>query len=145
MSNTANNLTDLTIMEITMKKIIFATLLMVFASTQVFAQTPSQGLPTTNIMVLVKMKSDVQRPENFGEVMQEEVRETVKLYLGGKISQWFFRGDGGGVVFILNATSIEEAKTAISALPLGQRGMVTADYIPLQPMAPLGALIAPPM
>ncbi|MBT5073717.1 MAG: hypothetical protein HOM63_08345, partial [Kordiimonadaceae bacterium] len=110
MSNTANNLTDLTIMEITMKKIIFATLLMVFASTQVFAQTPSQGLPTTNIMVLVKMKSDVQRPENFGEVMQEEVRETVKLYLGGKISQWFFRGDGGGVVFILNATSIEEAK-----------------------------------
>ncbi len=128
-----------------MKKIIFAAMLMAFTTTQVFAQAPSQGLPTTNIMVLVKMKADVQRPENFGEVMQEEVRETVKLHLGGMISQWYFRGDGGGVVFILNAKSVEEAKTAIGSLPLGRRGMVTAEYIPLQPMAPLGTLIAPPM
>ena len=128
-----------------MKKIIFATILLAFASTQVFAQVPSQGLPTTNVLVNMKMKPDVQRPENFGEIMQEEVRETVKLYLGGKISNWYFRGDGGGVVFILNVTSVEEAKAAIESLPLGQRDMVTAEYIPLQPMAPLGMLIAPAM
>ena len=126
-----------------MKKIIFTVIFLAFGTTSVFAQGMSQELPTTNVMALLNMKPDVQRPDNFGEIMQQEVTETVKLHLSGMISQWYFRGDGGGVVFILNAKSVEEARAAISALPLGQRDMVTAEYIPLQPMAPLGALIAP--
>jgi hypothetical protein len=128
-----------------MKKFIITTILFTLTATQVFAQAPSMELPTTNVLVKMSMKTDVPRPDNFGEIMQEEVRETVKLYLGGKISQWYYRGDGGGVIFIMNVSSVEEAKTAIDALPLGREDMVKAEYIPLQPMAPLGMLIAPPM
>ncbi|MDG1708019.1 MAG: hypothetical protein P8H03_04615 [Emcibacteraceae bacterium] len=127
-----------------MKKIIFTTILLVLSTTQVFAQMPSQELPTTNVLVMVKGNPGVQQTPEFREVVPYEVRETVKLYLGGKISQWYFRGDGGGVIFIMNASSVEEAKTAIESLPLGQKGLVTAEYIPLKPLAPLGMLLTPP-
>ncbi|MBT6035506.1 MAG: hypothetical protein HOJ34_03305 [Kordiimonadaceae bacterium] len=128
-----------------MKKLLLTTLLFAFATTQVFAQAPSQELPTTNILVTVMFKPEARELENFGEMMQNEVRDTVKLYLAGMISQWYFRGDGGGVVFVLNAKSVEEAKTAIHTLPFASRDLIIDEYIPLSPMAPLGMLIAPPM
>jgi len=42
-------------------------------------------------------------------VMQTEVRDTVQLYLDGKIQQWYARGDGKGVVFFLDCNTVEEA------------------------------------
>ncbi len=42
-------------------------------------------------------------------IMPEEVKQTVNLYLGGKIDQWFVRQDGQGVVFLMNVTSVEES------------------------------------
>jgi hypothetical protein len=46
--------------------------------------------------------------------MSHEVPDTVKLYLAGKIDQWYVRKDGKGVVFFLNLGSTEEAKIAPS-------------------------------
>lgn len=126
-----------------MKKFLFTTILIAFATTQVYAQSPSQELPTTNILATVKFKPEARQLQDFGVIMQNEVRETVKLYLGGKISQWYFRGDGGGVVFIMNVSSVEEARAAIHTLPFASRDLVIDEYIPLSPMAPLGMLIAP--
>jgi hypothetical protein len=128
-----------------MKKFIFTAILLVLPATQVFAQAPSQQSPITNVLVTVKGNPGVQQTPEFREVIPNEVRETVKLYLGGKISQWYSRADGGGVVFLMNASSVEEARTAIESLPLGRAGMVTAEYVPLRPLAPLGMLIAPSM
>ena len=42
--------------------------------------------------------------------MPDEVRATLKLYLDGKIQQWYSRSDGRGVIFILNCTTAAEAK-----------------------------------
>jgi hypothetical protein len=38
------------------------------------------------------------------ETLPNEVRETVNLYLDGKIDQWYSLQDRRGVLFILNAT-----------------------------------------
>jgi len=127
-----------------MKKFVCMAILLALSTTQVFAQAPSQEMPTTNVMVSIKGNPGVQQTPEFREVIPNEVRETLKLYLGGKIAHWYSRGDGG-VLFIMNASSVEEAKTAIEALPLGRAGMVTAEYVPLRPLAPLGMLIAPSM
>ena len=80
--------------------------------------------------------------------MQKEVRDTVRLYLSGKLDQWFVRRDQNGVVFILSVTSVEEAKTLLDKLPLGEAKLMDFDLIPLGPLAPLGLLLqetsAPP-
>jgi hypothetical protein len=36
-------------------------------------------------------------------VIPAEIRATVKLYLDGKIRQWYSRGDGKGVIFLVDA------------------------------------------
>ncbi len=73
-------------------------------------------------------------------LLPEEVRETVRLYLGGKIDQWFSLADRTGVVFLLNMTELEEARSMLEALPLGRAHLMHFELLPLAPLAPLRAL-----
>jgi hypothetical protein len=75
--------------------------------------------------------------------MPDEVRETLKLYLDGKIQQWYSRSDGRGVVFILNCTTAAEAKAITDRLPLSKANLATFEYTPLGPLAPLRMLLQP--
>ncbi len=63
--------------------------------------------------------------------MKQEVRDTVRLYLAGKIDQWFVRRDQNGVVFLLNVGSVAEAHELLEKLPLGQAKLMEFDLIPL--------------
>jgi hypothetical protein len=57
--------------------------------------------------------------EQRKQILPQEVPDTLKLYLDGKIDQFWFREDKpGGVVFLMNSTSVEEAKLIVEALPL---------------------------
>lgn len=76
--------------------------------------------------------------------MPNEVRETVELYLDGKIEQWYSRGDGKGVVFLLACGSVAEAKAVLETLPLIKGNLASFDYVPLGPLNPLRVLLAPP-
>jgi hypothetical protein len=49
-----------------------------------------------------------------------EVRETARLYLDGKIDQWYSLEDRPGVVFILNMTDTQAAHAVLEELPLGK-------------------------
>jgi hypothetical protein len=71
-----------------------------------------------------------------------EVRATVRLYLDGKIRQWYSRGDGKGVILLIDARTVEEAHAAIDAMRLSKENLVDHEYIPVGPLIPLGALIA---
>ena len=82
--------------------------------------------------------------EQRKEILPREVPETVKLYLDGKIDQFWFREDQLGVVFLLNAASVEVAKSMIEAMPLVTNGHIVYEYIPVGPLKPLGLLIEPP-
>lgn len=77
------------------------------------------------------------------KVMQSEVRQTVQLYLDGKIQQWYARGDGRGVVFLLDCKTVEEARGVLEVLPLVKENYASFEYLPLGPLAPLRLLLAP--
>jgi hypothetical protein len=51
-------------------------------------------------------------------VIPEEIRATVKLYLDGKIREWYSRGDGKGVIVLLDVKTEEEARAIVETLPL---------------------------
>ena len=67
---------------------------------------------------------------------------TLRLYLDGKMDQFWFRGDTPGVVFLINAETVEEARDIVGTLPLAKAGILNFDFIPVGPLAPLGMLIA---
>jgi hypothetical protein len=95
------------------------------------------------MLTTLTVKSDVAR-DQIMRVMPDEVRVTVQMYLDGKIQQWYARGDGRGVVFILNATSVADAKALTDTLPLSKAGLATFEYMALTPLTPLRMLMAPP-
>ena len=73
-------------------------------------------------------------------ILPNEVRETVKLYLDGKIDQWFSLQGRSGVVFILNVTDRAAARDMLEKLPLGQAHLMSFELIPLAPLNPLRQL-----
>jgi hypothetical protein len=74
-------------------------------------------------------------------ILSKEVPATLQHYLDGKIEQFWFRQDRLGVIFLMDAASVEDAKATVGELPLTERGHMTYDFIPAGPLAPLGRLI----
>jgi len=108
---------------------------------QVQAQPPAPP-KTTDVLVLMTLKSGVPR-EELAKVLPSEVRATVRLYLDGKLRQWFQRSDGRGVVFILPVTTVADAEAIMDSLPLAQAHLVDHEYVALSPLGPLAALLGP--
>ena len=79
--------------------------------------------------------------EQVMKIMPDEIRATVPLYLDGKIQQWFTRGDGKGVIFLLNCKDVAEARALVENLPLSKENLVDEQFIPVGPLLPLGILL----
>lgn len=80
-------------------------------------------------------------PEQRQQIMPSEVPATLKLYLDGKIEQFWFRQDRPGVIFLMNVEAIEEAKAVVESLPLTAGGFAKYELMHVGPLAPLGLLI----
>jgi hypothetical protein len=80
-------------------------------------------------------------PEQRQQIMPNEVPATLKLYLDGKIEQFWFRQDKPGVIFLMNVGSVEEAQAAVEALPLTAGRFANYELMHVGPLAPLGLLI----
>ena len=104
------------------------------------AQTPPPA-PTVGVLTTLTVKTESGR-EAIMKVMPDEVRVTLQMYLDGKILQMFGRADGIGVVFILNATTVADAKALTDTLPLSKAGLATFTYTALTPLTPLRMLLA---
>ena len=79
--------------------------------------------------------------EERQRIMRKEVPDTLKLYLEGKIEQFWFREDKPGVIFLMNTESLDQAKSIIHELPLAANGFLGFEFIPVGPLKPLGLLI----
>jgi hypothetical protein len=75
-------------------------------------------------------------------VMPAEIRATVRLYLEGKIREWYAREDGRGAVFLLDTRDVAEARSIMESLPLAKENLLEHEYIPVGPLIPLRLLIA---
>ena len=102
---------------------------------------PSVAIPkTTGVMVIQTAKRGVTAQQVMA-VIPAEIRATVKLYLDGKIREWYSRGDGKGVVFLVDAKTEEEARAIMETLPLAKEQLMDDQYIPVGPLMPLRALV----
>src|ERR1700751_701086 len=113
------------------------------------AQTPSgsaSGLPkvavpkTIGVMVIQTAKQGVTFQQIIA-VMPSEIRATVKLYFDGKIRDWYSRGDGRGVIFLVDAKTEDEVRGIMETLPLAKKQLMDNQYIPIGPLMPLRALM----
>ena len=109
----------------------------------VSAQQPSQPAPVTAVMAVLTVRPDADQAQRV-KVMSDEVRATVKLYLDGKIQQWYAKADGRGVMFILNCNTIAEAKALTDELPLVKGKFASFEFTALMPLTPLRYLMGTP-
>jgi len=103
------------------------------------AQPANPPTPTTRILAIGTINPGVD-PAAVRSILPNEVRETVKLYLDGKIDQWFSLQGRSGVAFILNVTDPAAAHDMLEKLPLGQAHLMSFELIPLAPLNPLRQL-----
>ena len=121
------------------------------AATQALAQTAPPttaqaspqsmaAVPTTRVLAIGRLTKPLT-PADLETVMPKEVRDTVALYLNGKIADWYIAKDAPGVVFILDVRSTEDARALTTDLPLVKAGLMQFQFIPLGPLSPLRLLM----
>jgi len=107
------------------------------------AQAQAISPTTTGVMVIITVKAGVTR-EQVMAIMSAEIRQTVQLYLNGKIREWYSRGDGRGVVFLLDSRDVAEAQAIMEGLPLAKQNLIDHEYIAVGPLSPLRLLMSNP-
>jgi hypothetical protein len=100
----------------------------------------SLAVPTTKLMA-IGTRTPQATPAALQKLLPQEIRDTVQLYLQGKIDQWFVKQDQSGVVFILNVTDQAQAAKMLEAMPLGQAGLMKFEFIALGPLSPMRFLL----
>jgi hypothetical protein len=80
-------------------------------------------------------------PDQRQMYLPKEVPATLKLYVEGKMEQFWLRDNDAGVIFLMTVDSVAEADALLKALPLGQANLLTFDLMPIGPLTPLGMLI----
>ena len=98
--------------------------------------------PTTKILAIGTLNPGVDPAAAFA-ILPTEMRETAKLYLDGKIDQWYSLQERRGVAFMLNMTDTAAAHEMLEKLPLGQAHLMSFELIPLGPLNPLRQLLRP--
>ncbi len=79
-------------------------------------------------------------PEQLQKHMPQEVPSTLKLYLDGKVEQFWFR-EKVGPIFLMNVDSVEQAQATLNALPLVAEKLMAYEFLPVGPLMPLGLLL----
>lgn len=98
-------------------------------------------VPTTKLLAIGSFTTNAT-PNLWKPILVTEARETLRLYLAGKIDQWYVKQDQSGVVFVMNVTDPEEAHELLGKLPLGRAGLMEFQFIPLGPISPLRLLLS---
>jgi hypothetical protein len=125
-----------------MKHALFAGLMLIlslFGPNSGYAQPMTTSTPTTKILAIGTINPGVDPAKVFA-ILPNEVRDTVDLYLNGKIDQWYSQEERRGVVFILNVTDPAAARDMLEKLPLGQAHLMSFELIPIGPLNPLRQL-----
>lgn len=107
------------------------------------AQAQPAAPTVTGVLVFITAKPGVAR-EQIMAVLPAEIRATTQLYLDGKIREWYSRGDGRGVILLVDTKDIAEAHALIDSLPLSKTDFMDHEYIPVGPLMPLRLLLNTP-
>src|SRR6266568_4779548 len=92
---------------------------------------PSIAIPKTTEVIVIQTPRQGVTVGQIMDVIPAEIRATVKLYLDGKIRQWYSRGDGRGVIFFVDAKTEDEARAIMETLPLAKEQLMDHEDIPV--------------
>ena len=101
---------------------------------------PSAAIPKTTAVLVIQTPKQGATFQQVMAVIPDEIQATVKLYLDGKIREWYSRGNGKGVIFLLDVKTEDEARALMETLPLAKAQLMDSEYIPVGPLMPLRAL-----
>jgi hypothetical protein len=104
---------------------------------------PSVAIPKASEVLVIQTPRQGVTAQQIMAVIPSEIRATVNLYLDGKIREWYSRGDGKGVIFLVEAKTADEARAIMETLPLAKEQLMDHEYIPVGPLMPLRALVGP--
>ena len=102
---------------------------------------PGVAIPKTTAVLVIQTVKQGVTAQQIMAVMPLEIRATVKLYFDGKIREWYSRGDGKGVVFLVDAKTVDEARDLMETLPLAKEQLMDHQYVAVGPLMPLRALM----
>jgi len=129
--------------------VLLAAALVLSGSTHSIAQSTSPvaesglSVPTTKVLAIGTFTAK-GTPDRWKPLLDAEVRDTVRLYLTGKLEQWYIKQDQTGVVFLMNVSDPNEARELLGKFPFGQAQLMEFELIPLGPIAPLRVLLKDP-
>src|SRR5947207_7474748 len=101
---------------------------------------PSAAIPKTTAVLVIQTPKQGVTFQQVMAVIPDEIQATAKLYLDGKIREWYSRGNGKGVIFLVEAKTEDEARALMETLPLAKAQLMDTEYIPVGPLMPLRAL-----
>src|SRR5258708_8886710 len=78
---------------------------------------PSGAIPKTTAVLVIQTPKQGVTVQQVMAVIPDEIQATVKLYLDGKIREWYSRGDGKGVIFLVDAKTEDQTRTLLNSIP----------------------------
>jgi len=100
-------------------------------------------VPTTKVLAIGTFTAKAT-PAVWKPLIPAEMRATARLYLAGKMDQWYVKQDHSGVVFIFNVKDPKEVQALLDQLPLGLAGLMEFQLTAIGPLSPLRSLLAEP-
>src|SRR5437868_4766776 len=85
---------------------------------------PSVAIPKTTAVLVIETPKQGVTPQQIMALIPDEIQATVKLYLDGKIREWYSRGDGKGVIFLVDVKTEDEARALMETLPLAKEQLI---------------------
>jgi muconolactone delta-isomerase len=83
------------------------------------------------ILALEKDLPGVSDSSFTDEILKEEAARAWQLHQSSVIRELYFRADREAAVLILECSSVDEARSVLSTLPLVKRKLIDFDVIPL--------------
>ena len=94
---------------------------------------PSIPIPkTTAVLVILTPKQGVAPTTSHGCYPGRDSGNCEAL--------WYSRGDGKGVIFLLDMKTEDEARAVMETLPLAKEQLMDHEYVSVGPLMPLRAL-----
>jgi len=79
--------------------------------------------------------------ENIRGVVIREALHIWMLYTKDIVRETYFRKDRPGVILVLEAENVAEAKKVLSTFPMVRAGVIDFDIIPVGHFVPFGTLL----
>ena len=94
-------------------------------------------------IIALKHESPGASTRQFSLYSKVEAVKIWELYQNGLVREIFFRQDQSTAVLVLECAGLDEARAALSELPLVQAGLINFELIPLKPYPGFARLFTP--